>query len=190
MIRLHILNSPKLPVSIILCIRELTDVVMFVNNCTEACISWLEIESNTTNGSETPMSACASTAGSGRSGWNQCSPGNTDVTDEDLRGWICCIWIREQGGLSTHYGMVTPYGNIDLGQHCLRVCLVWWHHANSCIRVEFPSVKFLGSQLRAISNTKYIRKKGFEITHSNLKPDLRGGNFTGWSRVWPGVTRL
>ena len=47
--------------------------------------------------------------------------------------------------------MVTPYGNIDLGQHWFRKWLVAWRHqAITWTNVEFSSVSFCGIHLQTV----------------------------------------
>ena len=50
----------------------------------------------------------------------------------------------------THCGLVTPYGDIDLGQHWVRQWLVFWRHqAITWTNVYFSLVKFCSIHLRA-----------------------------------------
>ena len=52
----------------------------------------------------------------------------------------------------THCGLVTPYGDIDLGQHWLRKWLVAWRHqAINWTNVGWSSVKSSDIHVRAIS---------------------------------------
>ena len=53
---------------------------------------------------------------------------------------------------STHCGLVTPYVNIDLGQHWLKQWLgAWWHQAMTWNNVDFSLLRFSGIHQRAIS---------------------------------------
>ena len=52
----------------------------------------------------------------------------------------------------THCGLVTPYGNRDLGQHWIRQWFVaWWHQAIIWTNVDWSSVKSSDIHIRAIS---------------------------------------
>ena len=52
----------------------------------------------------------------------------------------------------THCGLMTPYGDGDLGQHWLRWWLVaWWHQAITWTNVDWSSVKSSDIHIRAIS---------------------------------------
>ena len=54
--------------------------------------------------------------------------------------------------LSTHCGIVKPYGDIDLGQHWLRQWLVVWRHqAITSSNFDISLVRFCGIHPRAIS---------------------------------------
>ena len=62
--------------------------------------------------------------------------------------------------------MVTPYGDIDLGQHWLRLWLVaWQHQAITWTNVDLLSVKSNDIHLRAILQATYQPA----ITKINLK---------------------
>ena len=53
----------------------------------------------------------------------------------------------------THCGLVTPYGDIDLGQHWLKKSLVaWWNQAITWANVDFLLMGFRGIHLREISH--------------------------------------
>ena len=53
--------------------------------------------------------------------------------------------------ISTPCGLMTPYGNTDIGQHWLRLLLVAWRHqAITWTSVDFSSVRSSDIQLRAI----------------------------------------
>ena len=51
----------------------------------------------------------------------------------------------------THCGLVTPYGDVELGQHWLRFWLVAWRHQAITWTVDLSSVRSLGINLRALS---------------------------------------
>ena len=52
----------------------------------------------------------------------------------------------------THWGLVTPFGDIDLGQHWLMQWLVAWRHqAITWTNVDWSSVKSTDIHIRAIS---------------------------------------
>ena len=52
----------------------------------------------------------------------------------------------------THCELVTPHGDIDLGQHWFRYCLVvWGHRAITCINVDQSLVRIWRIRLKAIS---------------------------------------
>ena len=55
------------------------------------------------------------------------------------------------GAILTRWGLVTPYGDIDLGHHWLRQWLVaWQHQAITWTNVDLSSVKFCGIHLTMI----------------------------------------
>ena len=57
-----------------------------------------------------------------------CQIGARPSTTTLLSGWCCTIYIP-----LTHYGLLPPFGDIDLGQHWLGWWLVaWWHQAMHC----------------------------------------------------------
>ena len=68
--------------------------------------------------------------------------------------------------------IVTPSGNIDLGQYWLRLWLiVWWHLAITWINVDYTQVRFCGILLRAIAQDTILFKKfTFEITAISQGP--------------------
>ena len=52
----------------------------------------------------------------------------------------------------THCGLMTPYGDIDLDQHWLRLCLVAWRHqATAWTNFDLLLIKFSDIRLRAIT---------------------------------------
>ena len=94
----------------------------------------------------------------------------------------------------THWGLVTPFGNIDLGQHWLRQWLVAWRdQAITWTNVDLSSVGSSGIHLREISSEMPqppFTKVSLKITNlkliwnlpgaNELKSTLRGG-FERWS---------
>ena len=76
----------------------------------------------------------------------------------------------------THWGLVTPYGDRDLGQHWLRKWLVAWRHqAITWTNVDWSSVKSSGIHIRSISQempqpsiTKICLKIRYLKYHSNF----------------------
>ena len=76
----------------------------------------------------------------------------------------------------THCGLVTPYGDKDLGQHWLRKWLVaWQHQAITWNNVDWSSVKSSDNHIRATSqeipqpsNTKIHLKITYIKFHSNF----------------------
>ena len=83
-------------------------------------------------------------------------------------------------GSLTHWGLLTPYGDRDLGQHWFRLWLVAWRHqAITWTNVDWSSVKPNGIRIRAIrqempqtSITKLCLKTTYLKFHSNFP----GGN--------------
>ena len=80
----------------------------------------------------------------------------------------------------THWGLVMPYGNRDLGQHWLRCWLVaWWHQAITWTNVDLLTLRSYGIHPMALSwqdltiHTNKIRMK-LEFLKSH--PDLPGAN--------------
>ena len=57
---------------------------------------------------------------------------------------VCCLSIFFCG--LTHWGLVTPYGDRDLGQHWLRQWLVAWRHQT----ITWTNVQFCGIHLTTI----------------------------------------
>ena len=121
------------------------------------------------------------------------------MTHETCSTWsILPIFERDISGggtakCSNHCGLVTPYGDRDLGQHWLRCWLVaWWHQAITWTTVDWSSVKSSDIHIRAISQempqpsvTKICLKITFLKFHSNFP----GGQWVfrthphGWG--WP-----
>ena len=59
-------------------------------------------------------------------------------------------WLATTNPELTHCGLVTPYGDINLGQHWLRQWLVaWWHQAITWTNIDLSSVRSSGIHLRA-----------------------------------------
>ena len=62
------------------------------------------------------------------------------------------VWSYFSVIMLTHCGLVTPYGDRDLGQHWLRQWLVaWLHQAITWTNVDLSSVRSSGVHLRPIS---------------------------------------
>ena len=81
---------------------------------------------------------------------------------------------------SRPWGLVTPFGDIDLGQHWLRKWLVAWRHqAITWTNVDLSSVRSSGIYLRAISyeipQPPFI-KFSLKITYLKLIWNLPGAN--------------
>ena len=76
----------------------------------------------------------------------------------------------------THCGLLTPYGDIDLGQHWIRYWFVAWRHqAITWTNVDFSSVRSIVIHLRTILQKipqppiiKISLKMSFLIFFSNL----------------------
>ena len=76
----------------------------------------------------------------------------------------------------THWGLVTPYGSRDLGQHWLRQWLgAWRHQAITWTNVDLSSLRSSDIHLRAVSHliplppfTKIRLKIAYIRFHSNL----------------------
>ena len=92
---------------------------------------------------------------------------------------------------SAHCGLVTPYGDIDLGQHWFRYWLVaWWHRTVTWTNVALSSVRSSSDHVRAISQeipypsvtkirmeTNYISRISFQSSRvQGVKP---------WNGGWP-----
>ena len=68
--------------------------------------------------------------------------------------WLVYGRIYASLGLNelTHWGLVTPFGDLDLGQRWLRYWLVAWRHqAITWTNVDLSSVKSSGIHLKGIS---------------------------------------
>ena len=80
----------------------------------------------------------------------------------------------------THCGLVTPYGDRDLGQHWLRQWLVAWRHqAITWIKVDLSIVKSSGIHLMAISQEipqPQITEIRVKITSLKFRSNLPGAN--------------
>ena len=80
----------------------------------------------------------------------------------------------------THCGLVTPYGDMELGQHWLRQWLVAWRHqAITWTNVDSSSVRCHGIHLRALSldDVKIpINKTRLKIAVLKWHPGLPGAN--------------
>ena len=59
--------------------------------------------------------------------------------------------LSPRANVLTHFGLVTPYGDIDLGQHWLRQWhVVWRHQAITWANIDSSSVKTSDTHLRAL----------------------------------------
>ena len=80
----------------------------------------------------------------------------------------------------THWGLVMPFGDRDLGQHWLRQWLVTWRHqAITWTNIDLSSVRCSGIHLRAISSEipqPPFTKVSLKITHLKLNQNLPGAN--------------
>ena len=78
----------------------------------------------------------------------------------------------------TFCGLVTPYGDIALGQHWLRIWLVAWRHqAITRTNIDLSSTDFCGMHLRAISQEvlrSLICNTNLNSTLKKLYPNLPG----------------
>ena len=101
--------------------------------------------------------------------------------------------------LLTHCGLVTLYGNIDLGQHWYRQWLVAWRlQAITWTNVDLSSAKFSGIHLWAMPELLFCITS-FKSIHSKLLPHLQGTNelihitqssFIGWhmvTQIWVNI---
>ena len=63
------------------------------------------------------------------------------------------IWCHHTGVKElTHWGLLSPFVDIDLGQHWFRQWLVaWWHQAITWTNVDLSSARSSGIHLRTIS---------------------------------------
>ena len=90
--------------------------------------------------------------------------------------WLIQLHVTHKALLWwNHCGLVMPYGDINLGQHCLKWLVAWQHQAIACPSVDLSSVGSSGINLRAIlqeihrpSNTKISLKIKYIEFHSNL----------------------
>ena len=104
-------------------------------------------------------------------------------TNPHNRHPIACLWGWNKGcilWILTHCGLVTPFGDIDLGQHWLRQWLgAWRHQAITWTNVALSSVRFSGIHLRAISSEipqLPFTKVSLKITFLKLNWNLPGAN--------------
>ena len=79
---------------------------------------------------------------------------------------------------SGHCGLVTPYGDIDLGQHWFRYWLVaWWHRTVAWTTVALSSVRCSSDHVRAISQEillPSVAKIRMETTYLKFISNLPG----------------
>ena len=87
----------------------------------------------------------------------------------------------------THYGLVTPYGDTDLGQHWLRLWLVAWRHqAITWTNVDLSSVKSSDIHRNTIAleiSQPPITKISLKMTYLKFCLNLPGANELN-SRCW------
>ena len=113
--------------------------------------------------------------------------------------WQFCIITRLENAQNvkkiligwTHWGLVTPYGNRDLGQHWPRQWLVaWWHQAITWTNVDLSSVEFCGIHLTTILLVAFkasIHEMSSKIIFLKLQPHLPGANeltIDDWKFIW------
>ena len=81
---------------------------------------------------------------------------------------------------STYCGLVTPYGDRDMGQHWLRQWLVaWQHQAITWTNVDLSSVEICGIHLTTILLVALkvsIHEMSWKIIFLKLQPHLTGAN--------------
>ena len=96
-----------------------------------------------------------------------------------------CVNLSEQ--VKTHCGLVTPYGDIDLGQHWLRWRLdAWRHQANTWIYVGWSSARSSYIQPRVISQEIHpppTTKINSEIVYLKFHSNLPEANYLTL-RLW------
>ena len=83
-----------------------------------------------------------------------------------------------------HCGLVTPYGDLDLGQHWLRQWIVAWRHqAITWTNVDLSSVRFNDVHLMAISQDilqPSITEFTLKIIYVNFHSNPPGANELLW----------
>ena len=87
--------------------------------------------------------------------------------------WPFCSNLR----VLTHCGLMTPYGNIELGQHWLKERLVaWQHQAITWANVDLSYVMSHDIHLRAILQEipPTSTKINLKITHLKFHSNLPG----------------
>ena len=88
----------------------------------------------------------------------------------------------------THWGLVTPYGDRDLGQHWLRRWLVAWRHqAITWTNVDLSSVRSCGHHVRAISlemPQSSVTKIYLKITCLKFHSNFPGANALKYDTTW------
>ena len=76
--------------------------------------------------------------------------------------------------------LVTPYGDVNCGQHWLRLWVVaWWHQAITWTNVDISPVRCSGMHLRAISQEilqPWITKISLRITYLKFNSNLPGAS--------------
>ena len=80
----------------------------------------------------------------------------------------------------THCGLVTSYGDRDIGQHCSRWWHVaWWHQAITWTNIDLLSLRSSDFHLRVTLPEKHqpsITKFSTKIIHLNFYSNLPGAN--------------
>ena len=76
-----------------------------------------------------------------------------------------------------HFGLVTPYGDVDLCQHWLRLWLVaWWHQAITLTNISMRLVSFCDIRPREISQQVTITVRSLKVILLELLPHLPEAN--------------
>ena len=99
--------------------------------------------------------------------------------------WLLIFWswpLHEGCICLTHCGLVTPYGDMELGEHRLRQWLAAWRHqAITWTKVDLSSVRSHGINLRALSlfrNSKItiivcrLRGDRYRVLHEQIDEEL------------------
>ena len=102
--------------------------------------------------------------------------------------WLFCSDLNKL----THCGLVTPYGDTELGQHWLRQWLgAWRHQAITWTNVDLSWVRCNGIHLRALSldDVKIpINKIRLKIAVLKWHPGLPGANELTYWYIMPYLT--
>ena len=104
----------------------------------------------------------------------------TDCFCRCVLPYIAVYWQTFITSVLTHWGLVTPYGNRELGQQWLRWWLVAWRHqAITSTNVDLSSVRSCGFHVRAISQEmtqSSITKTCLKITCLKFHSNYPGAN--------------